>query len=161
MSEASSVGTAARPLLCMAAFVRDIVAAADQFGRDDLDRARAAMAGPIHRLVERDDLLDAGIPRPGNNVAESYYLYFDGEVSVVLFKVPTGSVALLWATRPGEIGRLRAALPGAQVLDIFGNELPAPDGELTVPLGAAPVYVTTTQSTVLVIVRPPGLPVTK
>jgi len=89
MSAASSVGTAARPPFSMAAFVRDIVAAADRFGRDDLDRARAAMAGPIHRLVERDDLLGAGIPRHGNNVAESYYLYFDGELSVVLFKVPT------------------------------------------------------------------------
>jgi len=89
MSAASSVGTAARPPLSMAAFVRDIVAAADRFGRDDLDRARAAMAGPIHRLVERDDLLGAGIPRHGNNVAESYYLYFDGELSIVLFKVPT------------------------------------------------------------------------
>jgi len=89
MSAAASVERAARPPLSMAGFVRDIVAAADRFGRDDVDRARTAMAEPIHRLVERNDLLGAGIPRPGNNVAESYYLYFDGELSVVLFKVPT------------------------------------------------------------------------
>ncbi len=86
MSGASSVGTARQPL-GMAAFVRDIVTAADRFGHDDV--ARAALAEPIRRLVERDDLLGAGIPRPGNNVPESYYLYFDGELSVVLFKVPT------------------------------------------------------------------------
>ncbi len=59
-----------------------------------------------------------------------------------LFKVPGGSVALLWATREGSIGRLKVALPGAQLLDIFGNALArAENGELAVPLGPSPVYV--------------------
>jgi predicted metal-dependent enzyme (double-stranded beta helix superfamily) len=48
----------------------------------------AALRKPVQRLVERDDLLTLGLPRPGNNVAESWYLYFDGDLSVVLFKVP-------------------------------------------------------------------------
>ena len=78
---------AVQPPLAMAQFVRRIVAAADGSG-GQIDQMRAAIAEPIRRLVERDDLLKAGLPRPGNNVAESYYLYFDGELSVVLFKVP-------------------------------------------------------------------------
>lgn len=59
-----------------------------------------------------------------------------------LFKVPGGSVALLWATREGAIGRLKIALPGAQLLDVFGNSLARADnGNLVVPLGPSPVYV--------------------
>ena len=77
-----------RPVLGMADFVRELVAAADRHGPGDLDGMRAAIGEPIRRLVQRDDLLDLGLPRPGNNVAESYYLYYDGELSVVLFKVP-------------------------------------------------------------------------
>jgi predicted metal-dependent enzyme (double-stranded beta helix superfamily) len=46
------------------------------------------MRDSVRRLVERDDLLTVGLPRQGNNVAESYYLYFDSELSIVLFKVP-------------------------------------------------------------------------
>lgn len=90
MSEPSSAppALATRAPLTMAEFARQVVAAAERFGSQDTDRLRAAIADPIRRLVERDDLLQAGVPRPGNNVAESYYLYFDGDLSIVLFKVP-------------------------------------------------------------------------
>jgi predicted metal-dependent enzyme (double-stranded beta helix superfamily) len=69
-----------------------------QFAYDFLDGASKmvgnatvvpqALSDSVRRLVERDDLLKMGLPRQGNNVAESYYLYFDGELSIVLFKVP-------------------------------------------------------------------------
>jgi predicted metal-dependent enzyme (double-stranded beta helix superfamily) len=58
--------------------------AADGVGSD----FRAAVAEPIRRLTAREDLLEVGLPRSGNNVAESYYLYYDGDLSVVLFKLP-------------------------------------------------------------------------
>ena len=80
---------ASRAPLGIAQFVRELVAAADRYGSADAEGMRAAIGEPIRRLVQRDDLLGIGLPRPGNNVAESYYLYYDGELSVVLFKVPT------------------------------------------------------------------------
>jgi predicted metal-dependent enzyme (double-stranded beta helix superfamily) len=76
--------------LGMAEFVRELVAAADRYGERDLEGMRAAVAEPIRRLVGRQDLLSLGLPRPGNNVDESWYLYYDGELSAVLFKVPAG-----------------------------------------------------------------------
>jgi predicted metal-dependent enzyme (double-stranded beta helix superfamily) len=78
-----------REPLGMAEFMRELVAAADRYGERDLEGMRAAIAGPIGRLVRREDLLGLGLPRPGNNVDESWYLYYDGELSAVLFKVPT------------------------------------------------------------------------
>ena len=91
MSDAAT-GTPARggvhPPLGMAEFVRELVAAADRHGKGDVEGMRAAIAEPIARLVQRQDLLDIGLPRPGNNVDESWYLYYDGELSAVLFKVP-------------------------------------------------------------------------
>ena len=85
--ETAAVASGARAPLGMAEFVRELVAAADS-GERDLCGMRAAIAEPIRRLVERDDLLGLGLPRPGNNVDESWYLYYDGELSAVLFKVP-------------------------------------------------------------------------
>ena len=83
-----AAGNGPKSPLGMAEFVRQLVAAADRLGAHDVDDVREAMAEPIRRLVQRDDLVGIGLPRPGNNVAESYYLYYDGELSVVLFKVP-------------------------------------------------------------------------
>ncbi|MCY4394895.1 MAG: hypothetical protein OXC10_07160 [Rhodospirillaceae bacterium] len=50
----------------------------------------AAVGRPIAALLERDDLREQGIPRQGNNVAWSQYLYFDGDLSFLLFEVPEG-----------------------------------------------------------------------
>jgi len=85
---ASGSGGAREPL-GMAEFVRELVTAADRYGEHDLEAMHAAIAEPIRRLVQREDLLGVGLPRPGNNVDESWYLYYDGERSAVLFKVPT------------------------------------------------------------------------
>jgi len=85
----ASVSDGALEPLGMAAFVRDLVSAADHYGDRDIEGLRAAIAEPIRRLLQRQDLLGLGLPRPGNNVDESWYLYYDGDVSAVLFKVPT------------------------------------------------------------------------
>ncbi|MES2978452.1 MAG: hypothetical protein V4731_08520 [Pseudomonadota bacterium] len=69
-------------------FAGDVQAAARLSSAQDLGPFRAALSQPIRRLIERDDLLTCGLSRPGNNVAESWYLYFDGDMSIVLFKVP-------------------------------------------------------------------------
>ncbi len=74
----------------------------DSFG---VDRFRAALADPVRRILARDDLMECGVPRPGNNVAESWYLYFDGTMSIVLFKVP-----MLPAVQPHASGVVRFAM---------------------------------------------------
>jgi predicted metal-dependent enzyme (double-stranded beta helix superfamily) len=47
-----------------------------------------AIREPLEALMARDDLESIGVPRQGNNVASSQYLYFDGELSILLFDVP-------------------------------------------------------------------------
>ena len=110
-----SADVGAREPLGMAEFVRELVSAADRHGAEDLERMRAAIADPIRRLVAREDLLDLGLPRPGNNVDESWYLYYDGDVSAVLFKVPTEPTVQphdhgLWETLLVYRGALRHTL---------------------------------------------------
>jgi predicted metal-dependent enzyme (double-stranded beta helix superfamily) len=55
---------------------------------DDPARLKSAMQAPVQRLLERDDLLELGVQRQGNNVAFSRYLYFDGQMSILLFQAP-------------------------------------------------------------------------
>jgi predicted metal-dependent enzyme (double-stranded beta helix superfamily) len=55
---------------------------------DDYAALALALKDPVAGLVKRDDLLTVGAPRQGNNVASSQYLYFDGELSILLFEVP-------------------------------------------------------------------------
>jgi predicted metal-dependent enzyme (double-stranded beta helix superfamily) len=69
-------------------FATDIADAATHYEAGSLDLFRVALADPAMQILQREDLLEVGIPRPGNNVAESWYLYFDGELSVILFNVP-------------------------------------------------------------------------
>ena len=68
-----------------------IIAAA---GRADGSAAQLteAMREPLSRLMARPDLLALGVPREGNNVAQSYYLYLDDQMSILLFQVPKGKV---------------------------------------------------------------------
>ena len=69
-------------------FAGDVAAAAPLLEGGSTERFRAALAEPVSRMLARDDLRECGLPRPGNNVAESWYLYYDGTMSIVLFKVP-------------------------------------------------------------------------
>ena len=64
-----------------------VIDAVDKHG-DDQAVLLSAIKGPIAELLQRDDLRDIGIPRQGNNVSFSRYLYFDGELSILLFEVP-------------------------------------------------------------------------
>lgn len=57
-----------------------------------------------------------------------------------LFQAGKGSIALLWPSRSGPPARIKTRLLGARVFDVFGNLLPAGD-DLSIPLGAAPVYI--------------------
>lgn len=55
---------------------------------DDRNALLAAIQKPVGILLQRGDLQDLGIHRQGNNVAFSRYLYYDGELSILLFEVP-------------------------------------------------------------------------
>ncbi len=57
-----------------------------------------------------------------------------------LFQVGQGSVAVIWPSRSGSPAALKTRLLGARILDVFGNSLPA-GNDISIPLGAAPVYV--------------------
>jgi len=54
----------------------------------DMEKLKAALRGPMERLMARPDLLSLGIPRVGNNVAFSQYLYFDGQLSILIYRIP-------------------------------------------------------------------------
>ena len=69
---------------------------------------RAALA----TLMREPDLLERGIDRQGNNVAFSRYLYYDGELSILIYEVPKGRTIPahdhgIWETLSVYRGRLR------------------------------------------------------
>jgi len=66
---------------------RDIIDAIGRCG-DDYDALARELREPVAALCRHDDLPAVGAPRQGNNVANSSYLYFDGELSILLFEVP-------------------------------------------------------------------------
>jgi predicted metal-dependent enzyme (double-stranded beta helix superfamily) len=55
---------------------------------DDYAALASSLETPVAELVKRDDLVSLGAPRQGNNVGSSLYLYFDGQLSILLFEVP-------------------------------------------------------------------------
>jgi predicted metal-dependent enzyme (double-stranded beta helix superfamily) len=65
-----------------------IIAAIAQSG-DDYVAMASAFKAPLAELIKHDDLSAQGAPRQGNNVASSHYLYFDGQLSILLFEVPS------------------------------------------------------------------------
>lgn len=69
-------------------FAGDIAAAAQKLEAGGIQAFRAALTEPVRRIVGRTDLLENALPRAGNNVAHSWFLYFDGDMSIVMFKVP-------------------------------------------------------------------------
>jgi len=66
------------------------ITAAIAVHRGDAAALGKAMDPALRRLMERDDLIDVGAPREGNNVAMSRYLYFDSELTILLYHVPKG-----------------------------------------------------------------------
>ena len=61
-------------------------------------------------------------------------------LSGALFQAGKGSIAVVWPSRSGPPATLKTRLLGARLLDVFGNTLPASD-DISIPLGAAPVFV--------------------
>ena len=68
-----------------------IIDAVDQYGDDDA-AILEAVKGPMAALTNRDDLASLGVPRQGNNVSDSQYLYFDGQLAIILFEAPKGKI---------------------------------------------------------------------
>ena len=66
-----------------------IVAAIARHGSDG-EELGAAIQASLATLMAMPNLLERGIPREGNNVAFSQYLYYDGELSIIIFEVPKG-----------------------------------------------------------------------
>lgn len=88
-----------------------IIAAIAEHGNDNAALApciRAALA----TLMREPDLLERGIARQGNNVAFSRYLYYDGELSILIYEVPKDRTIPahdhgIWETLSVYRGRLR------------------------------------------------------
>jgi len=66
-----------------------IAAATVRHGSDG-EKLGGAIKASLRQLISMPNLLELGIPREGNNVAFSQYLYFDGELSIIIFEVPKG-----------------------------------------------------------------------
>jgi len=49
-----------------------------------------ALAAPFGQLLATSELQTAGVPRSGNHVSNSFYLYYDGDLQVLLFELPKG-----------------------------------------------------------------------
>lgn len=81
---ASEAGAAIR------ACARDIGAAIERHASDRVALGQA-MEEALRGLMRRPDLIEVGAPRQGNNVAVSRYLYFDGELSILIYEVPKGA----------------------------------------------------------------------
>ena len=129
-------------------FAGDVAEAARQLGTGGVEAFSAALAEPVRRIVARTDLVQHALPRPGNNVAESWYLYFDGDMSIVLFKVPEQPAVQphdhgIWETLFVYRGRVRHAVyervddasqPGrAQLVEREAGVLGPGDFALVVP----------------------------
>jgi hypothetical protein len=88
-----------------------IIAGIAEHGNDSAAIApviRSALAA----LIREPDLLERGIARQGNNVAFSRYLYYDGELSILIYEVPNGATIPahdhgIWETLSVYRGRLR------------------------------------------------------
>lgn len=88
-----------------------IVAAIARHGGDSAALAPHIDAA-LKDLMRDPDLLERGIAREGNNVAFSRYLYFDGELSILIYEVPKGRPIPphdhgIWETLSVYRGRLR------------------------------------------------------
>jgi predicted metal-dependent enzyme (double-stranded beta helix superfamily) len=59
---------------------------------NDAAAIEAEIHAPFARLIQRPDLLSIGVPRPGNHVAASWYLYFDGDLSLLIYPLAKDKV---------------------------------------------------------------------
>lgn len=102
---------ATAPISTIRDCAHEIAAAIARHGSNG-EELGAAIKASLGDLVAMPNLLDLGIPREGNNVAFSQYLYFDGELSIVIFEVPNGKTIPphdhgIWETLSVYRGRIR------------------------------------------------------
>ncbi|CAO3439504.1 hypothetical protein [Azospirillum doebereinerae] len=71
------------------ACAQSVIRAIETHGHDTA-KLTEALRAPFAALVARPDLREAGVPRVGNHVANSQYLYYDGDLSILLFELPNG-----------------------------------------------------------------------
>lgn len=83
------MSAASQSQMTVRACAKAVIAAQRVYGCEP-EAFLAAIEQPVAALLERDDLRGLGIPRQGNNVDWSHYLYFDGDLSFLLFEVPEG-----------------------------------------------------------------------
>jgi predicted metal-dependent enzyme (double-stranded beta helix superfamily) len=88
-----------------------IVTAIARHGGDG-EKLGAAIKASLRDLISIPNLVELGIPREGNNVAFSRYVYFDGELSIIIFEVPNGKTIAahdhgIWETLSVYRGRIR------------------------------------------------------
>ena len=58
--------------------------------RNDSSAIAPGIRAALATLMKEPDLLERGIERRGNNVAFSRSLYYDGELSILIYEVPKG-----------------------------------------------------------------------
>src|SRR6266576_4773615 len=71
------------------AVARDIIGAIDE-GGGDFDAFAEAAAAACRPLLEREDLLHIGLPRQANHADDSFWLYWDGDLSIAISHIPAG-----------------------------------------------------------------------
>jgi predicted metal-dependent enzyme (double-stranded beta helix superfamily) len=116
-----------------------IVTAIARHGGDG-EKLGVAIKASLCDLMSMQNLLELGIPREGNNVAFSQYLYFDGELSIIIFEVPKGKTIPphdhgIWETLSVYRGSIRhvvydriddQAIPGTSELRITDDRVLEP-----------------------------------
>ena len=70
---------------------RSLIATLDGCG-DDVLGVRDELEPPIRRLLERPDLVNLGVFRPPTHSAYAAYLYYDGELQLLLAGLKQGQV---------------------------------------------------------------------
>src|SRR5918912_4623123 len=74
-------------LACAAA----VIDAVERHGQDS-EALRRAIAAPFAALLNRPDLLTLGVQRAGNHVSFSQYLYYDSDLSILIYQLPKGKL---------------------------------------------------------------------
>jgi predicted metal-dependent enzyme (double-stranded beta helix superfamily) len=68
-----------------------ILGVIDKFDGSNEAQLRDGLRESLQRLLARPDLLMLGIPREGNHITNSQYLYYDGQLSMTLDQFPKGT----------------------------------------------------------------------
>ena len=67
---------------------RDMYAVLDAY-QGNMPAAQREVVPILNRLAQEKNLLDIGLPRDGNHVSKSAWLYYDGEIALITAKCPS------------------------------------------------------------------------